>query len=272
MKRIRLFFLFVFLTVSVFSAIAQTPEQITDQSPEQAAELIPEPAGEHITGQIPEPTDEQTAVQIPEQEPAQTSEQSQITGQIPEQPPDQLPDQTAEQIPEQEPGQLPDQTAEQIPEQEPEQLPDKDPAQKTKISSFFIAPLLEFIGYSVKGVSMGGGFAIGGGDGISIGLRFMYSFTLGEDSINALELAVFMRYYLCGNKERTGLFIQLNAGVTAFAYEEAVSFPVEVGALSLGLALGWRFQLGNRWYLEPSVRIGYPYIAGVGVSAAFHPL
>jgi len=137
-------------------------------------------------------------------------------------------------------------------------------------SQFFIAPLAEVIGYSRKGPAIGGGLAVGAGDGVAIGVRCLYAVALGGESLNTLELAVFMRWYLRGSEAYTGPFVQLNAGAVMVATESAVSFPAEVGGLSLGIAFGWRFPLGKHWYIEPAVRAGIPYIAGAGMSAAFH--
>ena len=132
---------------------------------------------------------------------------------------------------------------------------------------FFIAPLVEVLGYSRKGPAFGGGLAVGAGSGVAIGLRLFYA--IDTESINTLEIAVFMRFYLQGPDACTGLFVQLNAGASIFDYESAATPPAEAGDISLGIAVGWRFLLGSRWYLEPAVRLGYPYIGGLGVSIAY---
>ena len=138
-------------------------------------------------------------------------------------------------------------------------------------SDFFIAPLTEIIGYGRKAPAVGGGFALGAGDGVAIGFRLFYAFAFGAESVNTLELALFMRFYPFGPKADTGLFVQANIGAVMYARENAVSFPAQAGSISAGLAAGWRFPFGNRWYIEPAVRTGYPYIFGAGVSAGFRP-
>lgn len=134
-------------------------------------------------------------------------------------------------------------------------------------ADFFIAPLAEIIGYSRKSLAFGSGFALGAGSGVAIGLHFLY--TIDTESINTMEIIVFMRFYLQGAGSSTGLFVQLNTGASIIDYGKAAFPPAESGDISAGLAVGWRFLLKNRWYLEPVIRVGYPYIAGVGVSFAY---
>ena len=143
----------------------------------------------------------------------------------------------------------------------------EQPVYPTEHQDFFIAPLAEVIGYGRKGPNFGGGLAIGAGSGAAIGARLLYA--ADTESVNALELAVFIRFYFFGPEASAGPFVQINAGTAVFARESAVSLPAQVGTISAGLAAGWRFLLGNRWYIEPAVRAGYPYISGTGVSAGF---
>jgi len=139
--------------------------------------------------------------------------------------------------------------------------------QPSESPGFFIAPLVEVAGYGRKGPAFGGGLALGGGEGVAIGVHFLYA--IDTESVHTLELAVFMRFYLLGSNAVTGPFIQLNAGAAIHARKSFPSFPADAGGLSAGIAAGWRFPLGQRWYIEPAVRIGYAYIAGAGVSFAF---
>ena len=139
--------------------------------------------------------------------------------------------------------------------------------QSAKRSGFFIAPLVEVLGYSRKGPAFGGGLAIGAGNGVAIGAHFLY--TVDTELVSALELAVFMRFYLLGPEAHSGPFVQITVGAAVFALKSIVSFPAEAGTISAGLTAGWRFLLRDRWYIEPAIRAGYPYIAGAGVSAGF---
>ena len=139
--------------------------------------------------------------------------------------------------------------------------------QSAQRQDFFIAPLAEVLAYSRKGPTFGGGFSIGAGSGVAMGARLLYA--ADTESVNTLELAFFMRFYIFGSQASHGPFVQLTAGAAMFAYESALSIPADVGTISAGLAAGWRFLLGNRFYLEPAVRGGYPYIIGAGLSAGF---
>ena len=134
-------------------------------------------------------------------------------------------------------------------------------------TDFFIGPLAEIIGFSRNGASFGGGFALGAGNGVAIGLRFFYG--VDTESIHTMEIAVFMRFYLLGANASTGPFAQINVGASTHNHEHNAFPPVNVGAFSAGIAAGWRFLLAERWYLEPSLRLGYPYIVGGGVSFAY---
>ena len=144
---------------------------------------------------------------------------------------------------------------------------DSLPAHSDKKPGFFIAPLAEIIGYGREGPSFGAGFALGAGNGVAIGVRFLY--VIDTESIHTMEIAIFMRAYLWGTEACTGPFVQLNTGVTVHKYKHVVFAFGEAGAFSAGIAAGWRFPLGERWYIEPSVRVGYSYIAGAGVAFAY---
>ena len=134
-------------------------------------------------------------------------------------------------------------------------------------ANLFIAPLIEAIGYSRDTIAFGAGVAFGGGDGIALGTSILYA--MDSRNFHTLEFAVFMRVYLQGSQASTGPFVQLIAGAAAFEYKRVVSFRSGIGALSAGLAAGWRFPFKDQWYVEPSVRAGYPYRIGIGVSAGY---
>ena len=84
-----------------------------------------------------------------------------------------------------------------------------------------------------------------------------------------MEITVFARYYPLAAKAYTGPFIQINTGVVFFSRAHIAFPPADVIGFSTGIAAGWRFPMGKRWYIEPSVRAGYPYIAGAGVAFAY---
>jgi hypothetical protein len=133
---------------------------------------------------------------------------------------------------------------------------------------FFIAPTAEAV-YSRTSPAFGGGIAFGGGDFITLGAKAVYF--VDREAFYSLEAGMFVRvffFYFRLNDTR-GPFIQLNYGFVVFAHNEAVSTPAEAGTISAGLSAGWRFLLGNRFFIEPAVRAGYPYFAGAGLSAGF---
>jgi len=141
--------------------------------------------------------------------------------------------------------------------------------QSSQSTGIFVAPLAELTGYGRKGPAFGGGLALGWGEGGALGLRILYSSSFGDEKVKTLELGFFARFYLFGPEVSTGLFVQPTIGMVMFAGQSALSLPAEAGSISAGLAVGWRFPLGNRWYIEPAVRGGYPYMYGAGVSAGF---
>jgi len=135
-------------------------------------------------------------------------------------------------------------------------------------SDIFIAPLTEAIFYGRSGIALGGGLAFGmGSGGVTIGLRFIY--TVDPDKINMLEPAIFLRLYPLNSMPTHGLFVQLVAGTSIFKRGSFVSIPAEVGTISAGFAAGWRFMLGNNFFIEPALRAGYPYMIGGGLSAGY---
>jgi hypothetical protein len=88
-----------------------------------------------------------------------------------------------------------------------------------------------------------------------------------------LELNFLMRFYFfhmprAENLGHSGLFIQFNGGPALFAREDThIAVPTDMTLISAGLSLGWRFLLGKHFFIEPAVRTGYPYLAGVGLAA-----
>ena len=140
----------------------------------------------------------------------------------------------------------------------------KEPVQRP---NFFIAPLAQILGYSRVGSAVGAGFSLSSGDGIAIGFSFLYF--IDAEYVTTMEITALMRFYLFGPDAITGPFVQLNIGSSTFAYKSLVPFPAKAGTLSAGISAGWRIPFKEQWYLEYNIRVGFPYIAGVGASAAF---
>jgi hypothetical protein len=94
------------------------------------------------------------------------------------------------------------------------------------------------------------------GQSFAAGIKAGYSndFT----GIATLEIAALGRWYFLALGE-SRFFAQLEAGADPIWYEQQ-SIPAFLG----GLVAGWRLPLGS-WYLEPVLRVGYPYIWGAGL-------
>jgi outer membrane protein OmpA-like peptidoglycan-associated protein len=127
----------------------------------------------------------------------------------------------------------------------------------------------EINGHARTGFSFGGDLMLGVdlNDYFSAGLKT--AFFDNFDTLSAFETLLFFRFYLPWlrlPKKTDGPFAQLEAGSVVFFergyHENLEAFP----AFSAGLSVGWRFNLGEHWYVEPATRAGYPHIWGFGVT------
>jgi len=123
--------------------------------------------------------------------------------------------------------------------------------------------------YSASGLAYGGSFALGYGSGSSIGLKA--SFFSDGTELKIMEVDLLLRFYTSGRNAKEGHFIQLIGGASLINSSEDFlgffEFPSKIGVLNAGFGTGWRFLFNNILFVEPSVRFGYPYFAGLGVSA-----
>jgi len=119
--------------------------------------------------------------------------------------------------------------------------------------------------YGVEGLAFGGGLSLGYGSGTSFGIKAAWYFDTHK--ISTLELNIILRFYLQGAQAYSGPFLQFMGGPTFYNNGEIAAIPSEFGMISAGLSFGWRFIFVDRWFVEPSVRGGYPYLFGAGVSA-----
>jgi outer membrane protein OmpA-like peptidoglycan-associated protein len=87
------------------------------------------------------------------------------------------------------------------------------------------------------------------------------------DSLSALETLLFFRYYLPLPKITNGPFAQMEAGGVIYLERGYHKYLEAFPSFSGGLSIGWRFNLGGHWYLEPAARGGYPHIWGFSVTA-----
>ena len=140
---------------------------------------------------------------------------------------------------------------------------------------FFIAPLTELIGYSRKGPALGGGLALGMGDGFAAGFRLLYA--IDTEKLYTLEFLLFIRFFPFDIRGQSGLFFQINGGASLNGIRGAGSATGNnEGGLTADIAAGWRFPLGKpsagqrqRWYIDPLIRTGYPFIFGLGAAFAY---
>ena len=149
--------------------------------------------------------------------------------------------------------------------------PAENPAEDTdftapvKHNDLFVALFAEGLGYTRSSTAFGGGVAFGWSfNGKGVGISLLYA--QDAEKFIFLEALAHFRYYLLRAKSNTGLFLQAEGGVVLFAYKKYYKEIRNHFIPAAGLCAGWRFPLG-RWYIEPAIRGGYPYIFGAGVSA-----
>jgi len=130
---------------------------------------------------------------------------------------------------------------------------------------FWVCPVGEASLYTPVGYSYGVGGALGYGRGSSIGFKTVWFFD--KDGISALEINCLIRFYFFGKKAYSGPFLQITGGPALFfTQNDEFSLPAKIGVFTLGAGLGWRFLLFDRIFIEPSIRAGYPYMVGAGIS------
>ena len=140
-------------------------------------------------------------------------------------------------------------------------------AQKnTDRGELWICPGAETAMFTYSGMAYGGSVAFGYSRGATVGLKASYLIDI--DGLSTLELNILFRLYFIKSMRNAGPFIQLMGG-PVFCIEEGDSLiiPADFGTISAGLCLGWRIPLGERWFIEPSVRGGHPYLVGAGLFA-----
>lgn len=102
---------------------------------------------------------------------------------------------------------------------------------------------------------------------LSIGIKTIISYDVfeKENSILAVEPLGFIRWYVVSpsGEPSAGLFIEGQGGPELLFVNSAVR-----ASANGGLSLGFRMTFQN-FYLEPSIRGGYPYLFGAGINAGF---
>jgi hypothetical protein len=79
--------------------------------------------------------------------------------------------------------------------------------------------------------------------------------------ITVIEPAAFFRWYFL-SKENSGWFAQADAGAYLILEDDDFT-PMFLGGLRAGL----RLPLGEKFFIEPFGRIGYPFAFGAGALA-----
>ena len=101
---------------------------------------------------------------------------------------------------------------------------------------------------------------------ISLGVKIFASYDMNEkdNSFVFFEPLAFLRVYLVPSDDPgTGVFIEGLGGVSVIPRKSEYNIIKNAGG-----GFGYRAALGN-FYIEPAIRIGYPYIFGAGLSAGF---
>jgi len=119
--------------------------------------------------------------------------------------------------------------------------------------------------YGPSGLAYGGHLTFGYGSGSSIGLNG--SFFVAGDNFNLLELDLLLRFYFFGKDAYWGPFVQIIGGAALINFIDEFSIPSNTGIINAGVSFGWRFVFFNRLFVEPAIRVGYPYFLRMGVSA-----
>jgi hypothetical protein len=138
--------------------------------------------------------------------------------------------------------------------------------ERSSASEFFVAPLAAAGLYSREGAAIGTGLILGYGEGGAFGVQVLYNYDMEE--LTTLEFTSVMRLYLPSLSRNSGLFAQINAGLCLFFWEEEPTKKQDSSIVG-GITVGWRFLFGRHWFAEPAVRLGYPYIAAIGIGAGF---
>lgn len=141
--------------------------------------------------------------------------------------------------------------------------------EKRDREDFWISPGAETALYSISKFAYGGSLSLGFGRGAVIGLKGAF-FADASGVVTTVELGILLRLYLMGGGSCAGPYAELSGGPALFTKEGGLHIPSKWGTVAGGLGLGWRFHLGRYWFLDGSIRGGYPYIAGAGFSFGMH--
>jgi len=125
--------------------------------------------------------------------------------------------------------------------------------------------------YTRKGAAAGGVLSLGVDIAQMFGAGIKTSFFHNFDAIGTLELSAFGRFYfmslLSDIPLLKGFFAQAELG-TAVLFEDSGSYSAgSYPAFAAALAVGWRLTFMEKFYVEPFVRTGYPFIWSLGFTS-----
>lgn len=126
---------------------------------------------------------------------------------------------------------------------------------------------LEISRYSLKGVSFGPVLA-GEYRFSSLAAGAALGFFHDFDDYMTFEPGAFLRWFPFTRSGALikGLYAEGRVGAALMLHDD------DMKTLVMGsLGAGWRFDLGDSWYVEPNLRGGYPFLVGVGVAAGWRP-
>jgi len=141
-----------------------------------------------------------------------------------------------------------------------------DKEEDVPLSFFWVSAGLGTAMYSRTGLSYGGSLAFAYSRKFSIGMQVAYFLDLA-DKIDALELSVLLRFYLQKIFTCSGPFIQVSCGQVLFYKRDEISFPTLWGSIYGSIDFGWRLILKDKYFIEPFIRGGYPFLYGGGFAA-----
>ena len=100
---------------------------------------------------------------------------------------------------------------------------------------------------------------------VSLGVKMFASFDIKEkdNNLTVLEPLALLRIYLVSpsGEPGTGMFLEGLGGASILLVDSDVKVVANGGG-----GFGYRLAFGN-FYIEPEIRVGYPYIFGAGLSA-----
>ena len=100
---------------------------------------------------------------------------------------------------------------------------------------------------------------------ISVGGKVLLSYDYHEkqNQILTIEALGTLRYYIVSfsGEPVSGIYLEVQAGASSLLVDSKLKTVFNAGG-----AAGYRFTLGS-FYVEPELRVGYPYMCGAGLAA-----